>query len=364
MLIMPTAVVNLFAAQSAAKTATEIAVMIVLMLTAAAVALAGAAIVASLRNLRGTTLLAPALWALASLAVLVAFQAMLLRVPTDRMTREKLDLLAATSTFCPLVALLGAKRPQNRPWFWIVLSLWGVAALPVVESLIVQPDDWIEVHPLWQWFYAILVVIGCANYLPTRFWAPAMLAAFGQCALLCDFLPGGSNWLAPLRSAVARNILPEVLLNGRRDFRLWEITAGIVPLAAAVCWAYLITAKRRKLLPTAVANWNRAWLDFRNAYGVVWGMRVIERLNVLSFGTGATLRLTWRGFVPIESVTAKANPPEQNSNLTTAPVDGDLPEQIERDFRMLLLRFVSNDWIGRRLPASSISDASARPSIQ
>ena len=363
MLMMPTTVVNLFAAQSAGKTATEIAVMIVLLLAAAAVALAGAAIVASLRNLRGTTLLAPAIWALVSLAVLVAFQAMLLRVPTDRMTREKLDLLAATSTFCPLVALLGAKRPQNRPWFWIVLSLWGVAALPVVESLIVQPDDWIEIHPLWQWFYALLVFVGCANYLPTRFWGPGLLAAFGQCALLCDFLPGGSNWLAPLRWAVARNILPEALINGRRDFRLWEITAGIVPLAAAICWAYLIAAKRRKLLTTAVANWNRAWLDFRNAYGVVWGMRVIERLNILSFGMGATLRLTWRGFVPIEPVTAKANPTEQNSNLTSAATDDDLPEQIERDFRMLLLRFVSNDWIGRRLSASSISDASVRQSI-
>ena len=73
-------------------------------------------------------------------------------------------------------------------------------------------------------------------------------------------------------------------------------------------------------------------------------MRVIERLNVLSFGAG-NFAADLARFVPIESVTAKANPPEQNSNLTPVPVDGDLPEQLERDFRMLLLRFVSNDWI-------------------
>ena len=104
------------------------------------------------------------------------------------MTREKLDLLAATSTFCPVVALLGAKRPQNRPWFWIVLSLWGVAVLPVVESLIVQPDDWIEVHPLWQWFDAILVFVGCANHLPTRFWSRCSWrhsANVHCCAIFC-----------------------------------------------------------------------------------------------------------------------------------------------------------------------------------
>jgi hypothetical protein len=348
---------TLLAVQTAAKAATEIGVMMVLLAAAVAVALAGVAIVVSLRRLQGTTLLAPAAWALVSLAVLVVLQAALLRISTFRMTREKLDLLAATSTFCPFVALLGAKRPQNRPWFWIVLSLWGVAALPAVESLLVHPDDWIELHGVWQWFFAILVCAGCANYLPTRFWAPACLAAIGQCALLGDFLPGGSEWLAPLRSAVAERILPELLINGRRDYRLWEIAAGIVPLAVAICWAYFIAAKRRRVLPTESAKWNRVWLDFRDAYGVLWGMRVIERLNVLSFGTGATLRLTWRGFVPTESRALRAGSTESKIVSPDVTLDGRLPEPLERDFRMLLSRFVSSAWIDRRLQANPLSDA-------
>jgi hypothetical protein len=346
--------VILFAAPATAKAASEIGVMMVLMVAAVAVALAVVAIVVSFRRLQGTTLLAPALWALFALAVLVILQAVLLRrIPTYRPTREKLDLLAATSTFCPLVALLGAKRPQNRPWFWIVLSLLGVTALPTLQSLLIQPDDWIEVHPLWTWFYALLVFVGFVNYLPTRFWAPALLATAGQCALLGDFLPGGSSWLAPLRSTVAEKILPEVLINGRRDFRLWEITAGIVPLAAAVCWAYLIARKQRGIRHVRLGGWNRLWLDFRNAYGVIWAMRVIERLNILSHGTNPTFRLTWNGFIPTGSTAMKVNAPEPSAASHDFMLAHCLPEPLERDFRMLLLRFVSNAWIDRRLGANS-----------
>ena len=45
-------------------------------------------------------------------------------------SHSPLDFAAAMIVFCPAMALLGAKRPQDKPWQLIVLSLWGILALP------------------------------------------------------------------------------------------------------------------------------------------------------------------------------------------------------------------------------------------
>src|SRR5262245_57743439 len=113
----------------------DIAYAFLFFLTFAGLALA--LIARAIADARGTTLVAPMVWALVALLLLVVDAAM--SSGTDGM-EAKFQAIAATATFCPLVSLLGAKRPQHRAWQWIVLSLWAVAALPAIESLIVHPN--------------------------------------------------------------------------------------------------------------------------------------------------------------------------------------------------------------------------------
>src|SRR5262245_57928334 len=103
MTIAPNAAVPILAVQAA--TPGELAVMMVLIVAAVTVALAAVVLVVSAYRLRGTTLFAPVLWVLFSLVMMIIIHSIMLRAHTYRSTREKFDLLATTSTFCPLISL-------------------------------------------------------------------------------------------------------------------------------------------------------------------------------------------------------------------------------------------------------------------
>ncbi len=324
---------------TAAATPVEFGVMIILIAAAIVVALALAVLATSFGRLRETTLLTPAIWALISLAMMVCIQAMLLRVDSYSSTREKLDLIAATSTFSPFMALLGAKRPQNGAWSWIVLSLWGIAAWPAIESLAANQGESLEIHPIWKCFYAVLVVAGVCNYLPTKFWFPALIVGLSQCALLGRALPAGEDWIVPLRSQVADTMLPELIISGRRDYHLWNIAAGIVPISLATCAAYFLANRRRHSIDAIGAGWNRVWLDFRDRYGVQWSFRVIERVNAK-----CAAAMGWNG-IRTDYLYAAKFPAEAYE-----PAAHDTPaENAISVLQSTLTRFVSNAWIERRL---------------
>jgi hypothetical protein len=76
---------------------------------------------------------------------------------------------------------------------------------------------------------------------------------------------------------------------------------------------------------------DRVWLDFRDLLGTMWALRVLERINAASSQNGWGARLTWRRWI-----------------VSQAP-----PEALQRSLRMLLRRFVSEQWIDERLNGSS-----------
>ena len=120
---------------------------------------------------------------------------------------EAVRFAAAAATFCPVVALLGAKRPQDRAWQLIVLSFWVILALPAAQAWL-QPGQVLIVHPIWSWFLVVLIVVGASNYLPTRNAIAALLAAAGQAILVWRELPwvgGAAETSVPARPIGCRS---------------------------------------------------------------------------------------------------------------------------------------------------------------
>jgi hypothetical protein len=250
------------------------------------------------RRLRETTFFAAACWG--AVAFLAVGYACISPAGDDPYVRYTVAVLLVA----PTLALLGAKRPQNGAWQFIVLTLVGVLLLPVAQGLAFG-DDRPHVHLLFRWVILTHIVVGTVNYLPTRFVGPACCFGAAQFLAAQEFLP----FAMPLTSTP------------------WAVLGLLV--AAFSIASFLVC--RGCALPPGL---DRVWRDFRDAYGLVWGVRIAERLNASALKHGWPVEFTWGGMlVKSESGT----------------LDDELRHRIERELRSHLRRFVSHDWIARRL---------------
>jgi len=213
-------------------------------------------------------------------------------------------------SFCPLIAVLGAKRPQDRAWNLVVVSLYGIVALPAAEALFLHPARRVEMGDARGWFLWVLILLGPLNYAPTRNWLSSLLLAAGQLAAL-------SPYLAPLRRA----IVPAPELTG-----LWLAAAAVV-----------IAGLKSRRGATAKNPYDRLWLDFRDAFGLLWALRVEERVNAAAKQYRWNVELAWSGFL------------EQGSAAKLTAVDPTIEPVLKTTLRGLLRRFVSAQWIAERL---------------
>jgi len=259
----------------------------------------------------GTTLVAPWAWATLALVFVGSVECLAGFNGWDEGSHrlQALQLIAAASTFCPGVAILGAKRPQCHVWQFVVVSLWGILALPAAESLVLGQGGQLRVDAFRSWFMLALLVLCMANGLPTRFGVSAALCGFAQLILLAKHLP-------LLRSALAIN----------SEF----ISLILVVLALGLVVAGV---PRKHRVSDAV---DRVWLDFRDSFGMLWGLRLAERLNAISAQSGWGLSLRWRGI-------------HVGTNLTSASeISPEIVRELRKNLHALLLRFVSPDWIAAR----------------
>lgn len=256
-------------------------------------------------RIRGTTLVAPWIWGSISLGTLTAVEiAIALVGEPPPAWAPAARYAAAMSTFTPIMALLGAKRPQDRGWQWIVLTLWAILCQPAGEWLLF--GGMAEIHPARFWFQMILVVVGATNGIGTRNWLASGLYCAGQVLLLLPFHSADP----PIAAGSAA---------------FWGL-AGIFLSAASVTAAGISPPQGQRSL-------DRVWLDFRDEFGVVWALRIVERVNASAKMYDWPVQLTWHGFGPRESTQTE------------------IPPLVEESFRTLLRRFVSAEWIDQRLAA-------------
>jgi hypothetical protein len=272
------------------------------------------------RTLEGTTLRGTWYWAAATLFCLgVTELPIALYALPDSNWVDPLRFTMVLSTFCPIMSQMGAKRPQDQAWHFIVFSLWGVLALPAANAYFL--DEPLQLHSIRGWFLWLLIALGTSNLLPTRFGLSATLIGAGQAVLLCGYLP---------------------LLH--RPLEAWGTLIGTTLIVAAIGIARL-QANRS---PKSVKPMDLLWIDFRNHYGTLWGLRVSERFNASAQMYQWPVHLTWWGFRR-----------DKENKLT-----GKQAAAMLQNLKNLLRRFVSPEWIERRLEyesSDSNADTSANP---
>jgi len=263
--------------------------------------------------LRSTTLVGPWYWACFVLTAVAACESWIALAANSGSWQQAVRYAVVVGVCCPHMAVLGAKRPQHRGWSMIVVSLWGLLAMPAAETAIFRPAEALHVAPLWRWLLAGLILLGLLNYLGTRFVPSALLVSAAQVLVLKPFLPGELYLAGDLLG-----IAPQ------------QRTAGGLLLAIAAIAGVQLGWPRRRAGATAV---DRLWLDFRDRWGVFWALRVGERVAKEMAAAGLPVVLSWRGFLPSQGDSMSA---EQAARL-------------ERVLRSCLLRFASDRWIAEHL---------------
>lgn len=251
------------------------------------------------RRLTGTTLIAPWVWAMTAVAFLAAIELWLVQSPETAAGPWR--YLAAVSTLCPMIAVMGAKRPQDRGWQWIVLSLWIVLAIPVAQHQFFMSGQRFALFAAWLLFLAVLLALELLNYLPTRHAGSALLVAVAQCFLFGDSL-GWKPW-GEYGAIVAA----------------WLVVSAIAAAWVVQKWYVPSLSPDTQLLHVA-----QQWLQFRNAFGAFWALRVLQRVNQTAELQDWPVRLDWSGF-------------RELPNRTDAPPAA----EIEQCLQTLLRRFVA-----------------------
>lgn len=228
-----------------------------------------------------------------------------------------------TASFCPMMALLGAKRPQDKGWPLVVATLWVMLILPAIELLVLRPTEVLALHWVFQLFLAGMILLGVTNLALGRFCVEAVLIGVGQLITLSQHV---LYWPLPLHPATG----------------LW---VGSLGLAIALI-RYL---PDRRQLPQQ----DRWWLDFRDLFGAMWALRVMERVNSVAQSQQLRLTLTWWGFQPAMHAEdgqrlGDADRPEGRDSAESPAIESRDLELIEKAFRSMLWRFVSEPWIAAR----------------
>jgi hypothetical protein len=207
---------------------------------------------------------------------------------------------AAVLALCPTIALLGAKRPQDRVWQWVVLAFWGIMLVPAARVLLLYADSRVSPHAAQGILLLVVVAMGAVNWLATRFAVAAVLAASAQLLLVAPYTPMSS-------------IIPDV----GAPFALVAVLAALM-----ACWLLEFWRPSRDSV-------NRIWLDFRDQFGLFWAARVMARVNAAARAHGWPIVVTWRC-------------------LQFNGADEHARKAFERSLRMLLRRFVSSAWLDER----------------
>jgi hypothetical protein len=259
------------------------------------------------KSFRGTTLVAPCLWvAIAASCLLIL--ALVQIESAGGLALSVLRFAVAAMTLCPLIAVLGAKRPQDRGWQWVVGALWLILIWPAAQTLANPAGPEFEIFLPWKIFIVALIAMGPLNYLPTRHWLASLFVAGGQFLMFSKFL-------------------------GIEQPEAWLAVATFCFCVASL----LVLIRHKSHAPTnaTLPLQTDRWLGFRDAYGAFWGLRIMQRVNETAALRNWPVELTWSGFGKVNSVAGLSEAGEPRSETSATIVT-----EIDQTLNTLLRRFL------------------------
>jgi hypothetical protein len=286
------------------------------------------------KSARGTALRPALVWAALAIAAAVAAQAVGWGEPIagGRPGDGRLTYLSTLAALAALGSVLNARAPGGRVWAGLMAVLVVVFLIPWLEGpwRVRRAEGLTLLHldAPWTIFYGLLVVVGVTNYLPTRFAAAAAWLALG---FLLEYLGLTlDDWPAPRRAM------------------LWSWSSWTL---AAAAWSANRSAARA---PAARTRLERLWFWFRDLWGVVWALRILERFNRTAELKGWPVRLGWFGLEPAGAAAAPAD-----AAAPSGPAAVEDPPEAEAAFRGLIRRFAQPERVAEVL--ASGPSASCHP---
>jgi hypothetical protein len=257
---------------------------------------------------RGTALRPALVWALLALALAVVAQAVALAEPLalGRPLAERFTYLSVLALLAALGSVLNARTPGGKAWACLMMLMVVVFLIPWLEdqTRLRRASALAQLHldAPWSIFYGLLVVVAVTNYLPTRF---GLAAVALSTLFILEFLALSSLGFTPGRRAL-----------------IWSWVAWTLALSL---WIARWNAGRK---PPAASSCEKIWFWFRDNWGVVWALRVLERFNRAAEVSRWPVRLTWFGLTPVIGQQDSAPPPS--------------PGETEATFRNLMKRFAES----------------------
>ena len=266
---------------------------------------------------RGSTAVPAAGWAAAAAAVMAweAFRQAAGTVSPASAAGGR--VVVAALLVCPIMSLLGAKRPQHGVWQLIVATLAVVLALPAASAALIRPGSFPDLHILARCFLPLLVLVGWMNFIGTRRAVAVSLVALGQLGLLWPLLPGVSLSQA----------MPQPLVD--------LLAATAIAAGSLLAVVQSLLAGSRRSGAAARGDWFAQQIDgcllpLRETLGAAWTLRLAERFAALAEQRGWPVRLTFRGAV-----------------TNGDPADPSWQRDATRAAEALFRRFVSTQWLRR-----------------